>query len=92
MRKLIARSRTPLVASPRDFDSIADCNLSLHRTLMNLFSVLSLKDGPGGLLDQWNQGKSLLAVWMLNVEVRIFGFSYSIIVIYADNHFSLTRN
>ena len=72
---MISRSRTPLVASPRDFDSIAACNLSLYRTLMNLFSVLSLKDGPGRLLDQWNQGKSLLAVWMLNVEVRSFGFS-----------------
>jgi len=41
---------------------------------MSLFSVLSLKDGPGGLLDQWNHGKSLLAVWMLKdgVENLVF--------------------
>ena len=68
---MIARSKT-LRGSLRCFDGTADCNLSLDRTLMNPFSVLSLKDGPGGVLDRWNHGKSLLAFRMLNAEVRIF--------------------
>jgi hypothetical protein len=58
---------------------------------MNLFSILSLKDGPGGLFYLWNHGKSLLLVWLLKDEVRIFGFSYSFMVMNAGNQFSLIQ-
>jgi hypothetical protein len=84
-----ARSRTHFGGSLRNFDSITDCRLSLYRTLMNLFSFLSPKYGPGGLFHLWNDGKSLLLVWMLKDEVWFFFFSV-FIVMYGGKQFSLT--